>query len=188
MPEAAQIGLFIHIIAVFALGGATAISLVTFTMIRRAKTVQEVRFWGGLGRLLTQYQVFPAIGLVLLLSGAYLVDKVNEEWSEGWIGLSALALIIAVAVGFFVISPRMKAVGMAAGPAPDGPVPDAVTAQVNDPVLFASVHGNMMATLAIIWNMTTHPGTAGALIALVLFVAIGAGSAYPMYQRQQQRQ
>jgi hypothetical protein len=183
MPEAEQVGLFIHIIAVFALGGATAISLVVLTMMRRAKTVQEIRHWGGLGALLSKYYVFPALGLVLLLSGGYLVNKVNEEWSEGWIGVSAIALIAAVIVGYVVNTPRFRAIGMAAHGAPDGPVPASIAEKLNAPVLVATVHALSMTSVAIVWNMTTQPGTVGAFLAIVVLAAIGAASPKLLAQR-----
>jgi hypothetical protein len=184
MPEAAQIGLFIHIVAVFGLGSASGISVAVFTMMQRAKTVQELRVWGSLGALLSKYYVFPALGLLLLLSGAYLVDKVGEEWSEGWIGISAVALIAAVAAGFFVNTPRLKAIGMAAGPAPDGPVPASITEQLNDPVLVAVSRALPLTAVAIAWNMTVHPGMAGALLSIVILAGIGAASAYLPAQQQ----
>jgi hypothetical protein len=185
MPDGWQIGFFIHILAVFALGGALAVSFGTYSMMRHAKLVQEVRTWAGLGRILSQFQVLPAVALVLLLSGAYLVDKLNREWSDGWIGFSALALVVATAVGFTVITPRMKAVGMNAGPAPDGPVPAAVSTVLNDPVLFGAIHMNLMLAIGIIWNMTIKPGDAGALLTLIILGGLGAASANPSYQRQQ---
>ena len=126
MPEGWEIALFIHIVAVFALGGALIGQVLGFTMMRAAATVQEVRMWGAPGRLLTQYYVAPITALVLLLSGGYMVSEFDLEWSDGWIGFSALALIAAVAVGLLFITPRMKAIGGAAGPAPDGPVPASV--------------------------------------------------------------
>jgi len=185
MPEAAEVGLFLHIMGVFGLGGATTISLVVFSMVRRAKTTQELRHWMGLGGLLGRYYVFPAAGLFLLLTGGYLIEKIHEEWATGWIGLSTLALVAAVCVGFFVNMPRMKEIGMAAGPAPDGPVPANITQLLNDPVLFAGIHGATMASIAIVWNMTTRPGGLGALVAIVVLVGIGVGSASPANLRQQ---
>ncbi len=176
MPEAAQVGLFIHFIGVFALGGATAISLVVLTMIQRAKTVQEIRHWGSLGALLSTYYVFPVLGLILLLSGSYLVDKIGEEWGEGWIGVSAVALIAAVAIGFFVNTPRFKGIGMGAQQAPDGPVPPALSEKINDPVLVGAVYGLSMTALGIVWNMTIQPGNAGALLAIVIFAGAGAAA------------
>jgi hypothetical protein len=119
-----------------------------------------------------------------LLSGGYLVNKVNEEWSEGWIGISAIAVVAAVTVGFVINTPRLRAIGMAAHAAPDGPVPQALAAQINDPVLVASVHALSMTSVGIAWNMATQPGTVGAFVAIVIFAGIGAASAIPLVQRQ----
>jgi len=183
MPEAEQIGLFIHLAAVLALGAGIGLSVVTLLMMRSAGTVQELRSWGALGKMMSQYQVLPAIALVLLLSGGYLVDKVGEEMSEGWIGLSALALVAVVAIGLFVITPRMKAIGMAAGPAPEGPVPPAIAAQVREPLILGAALGNSMNALAIIWNMTIQPGLVGAVLAIVVLVGLGWAAAYsPLFR------
>lgn len=184
MPEGWQIGIFIHIVAVFVLGGATAVALVTSTMMRAADTVQEVRFWGRPGQLLSQYQVFPATALVLLVSGGYLVNELDEEWGDGWIAFSAIALIAAVLIGLVVITPRMKAIGMAAGQAPDGPVTGDLARLLHDPIVLGAMHGNAMVAVAIIWNMTVDPGTVGALLSLLILVGLGWATAYPAYQRQ----
>ena len=185
MPHDYEWGLFFHLLGVFALGGAVLISFAVFSMMRRAATVQEVRTWGGLGRILSQYFVIPAAALELLLSGAYLVDKFNFDWTDGWIGWSVIALVAATAVGFAVITPRMKQIGMAAGPAPDGPVPAAISSKLNDPILFGAIHMNLMLAIGIIYNMTTKPGGVGSFFALVILGALGAAAAYPLYQRQQ---
>lgn len=184
MPEGWEIGLFIHIVAVFALGGALVGQVLGFTMMRAAKTVQEVRMWGALGRLLTQYYAAPITAAVLLLSGGYLVNEVNEEWSEGWIGISALALIIAVGVGFFFLTPRMKEIGGAAGPAPDGPVPEPVRSKLDSQDLVMAVYGNSMTSIGIIWNMVMKPSAIGSIISIVVFVGIGVATGYLLTQRQ----
>jgi hypothetical protein len=185
MPEDYEFGLFVHLLGVFALGGSVMVSFATYSMMRRAKTVQELRVWGTLGRILSQYHIIPAAALLLLLSGAYLVDQFNFEWTDGWIGWSALALIAATANGYATITPRLKAIGGAVGPAPAGPVPQSITDKLNDPILFAAIHGNLMAALAIIWNMTTKPGGVGALLAIVILAGLGVAAAYPLYARQQ---
>jgi len=184
MPEAEQIGMFVHFIGLAVLAGGMGLELAMIIMMRRAKGVHELRTWAGLGQALDDYKVMPAAVLVLILSGGYLVNKAGEEWSEGWIGFSTLAVVIASAIGMLVIVPRLKSVGAAAGPAPDGPVPPAIAEKVNDPILIAAVHGNAMMAVAIIWNMATHPGSLGALLTIVLLAAIGVAFAYPAYQQQ----
>jgi hypothetical protein len=185
MPHDYEWGLFFHLLGVFALGGAVLVSFATFSMMRRAATVGELRTWGGLGRILSQYFVIPAAALELLLSGAYLVDKFNLEWTDGWIGWSVIALVAATAVGFAVITPRMKQIGAAVDPAPDGPVPSSITSKLNDPILFGAIHMNLMLAIGIIYNMTTKPGGVGSFLALVILGALGAAAAFPLYQRQQ---
>jgi hypothetical protein len=188
MPSNYEWGIFFHIVGVFAIGGAIGVTFGTYAMARRAKTVQELRVWGSLGRYMSQYHVIPLLAAELILTGAYLLGELSEvyEWSDGWIGFSTIAVVIATAIGYLVITPRMAAIGAAAGPAPDGPVPGAITEKLNDPVLFGAVHGNLMLMMGIIFNMTTKPGTFASLLILVVAWAIGAAAAYPRYARQQQ--
>jgi hypothetical protein len=185
MPEGYEFGLFFHLAGVWALGGAMAISFATFSMMRRAKTVQEVRVWGSLGRLMSQYYVLPLTGLWLIVTGAYLVDEFSLEYSDGWVGFSLLAVAGAIANGLLVVTPRMKAIGGEAGPAPDGPVPSGIAEKLADPILFGAIHLNILLVTGILWNMTVKPGSFGALLALVVLGGIGAASAYPMYAKQQ---
>lgn len=184
MPEGVEIGFFIHMLGVFGLGGALTAQFVSLTMMRASTTVQEVRTWGAAARLLSQYYVGPIMGAVLLLSGGYLVSEFDEEWSEGWIGISALALIAAVSIAIFWIMPRMKEIGMAAGPAPDGPVPDSVSSKLNDPVLVAVSYGNMMIPIGIMWNMVMQPEMLGAILAIIIFAGAGAGGGYALAQQK----
>lgn len=176
MPDNWEIAIFVHVVGVFALGGATAVSFSTYAMMRSAQTVQEVRVWASLGRVLSQYFVFPITALVLILSGAYLVEELNYAWSEGWIGFSAIAVVGASVVGAMVITPRMKAIGMAAGPAPEGAVPEGITRLLKDPILFGAMHANAMTAIAIVWNMAVRPEDAQALLVILSLAGLGAAT------------
>lgn len=184
MPEAEEIGMFVHFIGLAVLAAGMGLELAIITMMRRAKGARELRIWSGLGQSLDDYKVMPAAVLILILSGGYLVNKVGEEWSEGWIAFSTLAVVIASALGVLVIVPRLRSIGVAAGPTPDGPIPQAVADKVNDPILIAAVYGNAMMAVAIIWNMAIHPGSLGALLTIVVLAAIGVAFAYPAYQKR----
>lgn len=189
MPEGYEIGLFLHLVGVFALGGGVMVSFAVFSMMRRAQTVQEVRIFGGLGRILSQYYVLPILGAWMILTGLYLVGELSERFdvTDGWILWSLLAVIIAIVNGLVNITPRMKAIGGDAGPAPDGPVTASITDKLNDPILFAAIHFNLLLIIGITWNMVMKPGMFGSLLALVIFGAIGAAAAYPLFARQQAR-
>lgn len=184
MPEAEQIAIFIHLVGLAVLAGAMGLEIAIITMMRRAKGVQELRVWAGLGKIIDDFKLMPGAVVVLILSGGYLVDKAGEEWGDGWISFSLLAVIVATAAGLAVIAPRFKSIGTAASSASDGPVPPAIASQVNDPLLIAAVHGNAGLLVGIIWNMTIRPGSVGALLAVVLLAAVGVAAAYPAYQQQ----
>jgi len=184
MPEAEEIAVFIHLVGLAMLAGGIGLELTIITMMRRAKGTQEVGVWAGFGKLMDDFKLMPVAALVLVISGGYLVDKVGEEWSEGWILFSLIAVIVASVAGFGVIAPRFKSIAAAAGESPDGPVPAAIAGQINDPLLVASIHGNAMLLVAIIWNMSIRPGALGAILSLVLLAAIGVAVAYPAYQQQ----
>lgn len=185
MPEGYEIGLFLHLLGVFLLGGAALVSFAVFSMMRRAATVQEVRVFGGLGRILSQHYVLPILGAWMIVTGLYLVGEFELDITDGWIFWSIIAVLVAIANGLANITPRMKAIGGEAGPAPDGPVPASITDKLNDPFLFGGMHFNLLLTVGIIWNMVMAPGWFGSLLALIIFGGIGAGSAYPMYAKQQ---
>lgn len=184
MPEAEQIAIFIHLVGLALLAGGMGTEIAIMMMLRRAKSVQELRVWAGLGKIIDDFKLMPAAVLVLVLSGGYLVDKVGEEWSEGWISFSLLAVIVATAAGIAIIAPRFNAIGSAAGAASDGPVPAAIAGEVNDPLLIAAVHGNAGLLVAIIWNMSIRPGSLGSILSVVLLAAVGVAAAYPAYQHQ----
>ncbi len=185
MPHGWELGVFIHILGVFALAGAASTVLLAFAMMRRARTVQEVRVLSALGAMIEK--AFPVAAVVLLLSGGYLVNELGWHWSDGWVSWSALALILATGVGALVNGPRMNAIHKAADAAPDGAVPASLSELLHDPILFGSVHTLSLVAVAIIWNMTTKPGGIQAFLVIVLFAAIGAGSAYPTYKRRQEK-
>jgi uncharacterized membrane protein len=184
MPEAEEIAVFVHLVGLAVLAGGMGLELTIITMLRRAKGTQEVGVWAGLGKMMDDFKLMPAAALILVISGGYLVDKVGEEWGEGWILFSLIAVIVASVAGFGVIAPRFKSIAEAASAGPDGPVPAAIAGQINDPLLIASIHGNAMLLVGIIWNMTIRPGALGAILALVLLAAVGVAVAYPAYQQQ----
>jgi uncharacterized membrane protein len=184
MPDGWEVAIFIHIIGVFAMAGGATMFFVLFAMMRRASTAQEVRGLAALAAIVEK--AFPAAAVVLLLSGGYIVSDRDLDWSSGWINMSALALILATAIGVLVNGRKTSAVRAAAEAAPDGPVSEDLSAVIEDPVLFGAVNALMLVVVAILWNMTTKPGAIQASLVIAIGAAAGAASAYPMYQRRQE--
>jgi uncharacterized membrane protein len=184
MPDGLHIGLFIHLSAVFVAAGTSTTFILVLSMMRRARTVQDIRTFSTLGGLAEH--VFPLATLILLLSGAYLVDKAGASWGDGWANTSAIALVL-MAVGALKINTlKMNQIHHTAEDAHDGPVPRELAAMVADPLLFAVTHAITIGMLGIIWNMTTKPGDAEAGIVIVISALVGAGSAIPMISRRRE--
>ena len=183
MPDAFHFALFLHLLGVFGIAGAATTELVCLSMMRRARMAQELRPWADVGNIVEK--AFPVAALVLLLSGAYMVSKDSTlGWDLGWINVSATALIVGAVADFLINGRRIGAIQTAAHAAADGPVSPALAAQLHDPVVFGTAHALMLMLLAIVWNMTTHPGDAQAGIVVVVAVLLGAGSAMPMVARR----
>ncbi|MDE3095942.1 MAG: hypothetical protein KGK07_08070 [Chloroflexota bacterium] len=183
MPNAYHFALFLHLLGVFGIAGTATTELVCLSMMRRARTAQELRPWADVAKMIEK--AFPVAALVLLLSGAYMVSKDSAlGWDLGWINVSATALIVGAIADFLINGRRVDAIQAAAQAAPDGPVAPALAAQLHDPVVFGTAHALMLMLLAIVWNMTTHPGDAQAGIVVVVAVLLGAGSAMPMVARR----
>ena len=184
MTHAQEIGLFIHLAAVFVAAGTSTTFILVLSMMRRARTVQDVRTFSTLGGLAEH--AFPFATLVLLISGGYLVNKFDFSWGDGWINTSAIALVL-MAVGALKINTlKMNAIHHAAEDLPDGPVPRELAAMVADPLLFAVTHAITVGMIGIIWNMTARPGDAEAGIVILLSALVGAGSAVPMISRRRE--
>jgi hypothetical protein len=49
----------------------------------------------------------------------------------------------------------------------------------HDPILWIVTFANPAIVFAIVWNMTEKPGTAGAIVAMVVAYAVGAAVAWP---------
>ncbi len=184
MPHDYEVGLFFHILGVFGIaGGATAFLLVVSVM-RRAETVQEVRLLATLASIIEK--LFPVAAIVLLVSGGYIVSTdIGYKFNMGWVNYSATALILGTIAGYVINGRRTDAIRTAAAAAPEGPVPQALAAQIHDPWIFGTTHALTLMVMAIIWNMTTKPGDAEAAIVIIVAVLIGAASAMPMVSRRQ---
>jgi hypothetical protein len=183
MPSNYEWGLFAHLVGVFGMSGGAVAIVLALAMMRRAKTLAEVRVWASFGSLLEK--IFPVASLLLLGSGIFMVEDGEWPWGDGWINVSLVALIALMVLGPAINGRKVAAIEKAAEAAPDGPVPEGMRVQLDDPVLFGSVHAMTLVVLGIIYNMTTKPGDAQAGIVIVVAIVVGVFSAIQMAMRQQ---
>jgi uncharacterized membrane protein len=182
MPDGYEFALFLHIVGVFGIAGASVSFWIAMSWMRHASTVQAMRPLSVIA--VWTDRAFPVSAVLVLLAGIYMVQDVDWGWGTGWINTSLLALIIMGAGGGILMTPRVGAIRKALDAAPDGPVPGDITAKLNDPVLWGTLHAFTLALFAIIWNMTTKPGDAQAGIVITLGFVLGAASIIPRFARE----
>ena len=120
---------------------------------------------------------FPVAILGLFASGAYLTTE-RWTWSTPWIVVSIAGLIVDTVQGPLVAGPRAKALRDALDvDAATGVLDSRVRQLAHDRVLWVILLANPGIVLAITWNMTVKPGTAGAIAAILVGYGLGAATA-----------
>jgi hypothetical protein len=171
-----SLALFIHILGALGLFASTGVNHLVLVRLRRAGTVAQVRDLLEMTRAVATFE--PVVALALLGAGLYLTAT-TWGWQVAWIDVSLGAVLALVAVGVVVGAPRVAARARAAADAPEGPIPAALAARIDDPVLWTLTRAALALQLGIVFLMTTKPGLAGSLATLGVALALGLISAVP---------
>jgi hypothetical protein len=109
--------LFVHLCAL--LGAIGTASLVHFSeaRLRAAETVAVMRMWAGL--IENASRLFPLALIVLVGSGAYLVER-GWSWSSGWVEAGLAGTAVLFVVGVAVVGARGRALKRELAIASDG--------------------------------------------------------------------
>jgi hypothetical protein len=162
--------LFLHICALLGAIGTAGILHFAELRLRASDSVAAIRVWAGLvekgGR------VFPLALLVLLGTGAYLVDH-GWTWSAGWIVAALVGVGILFVVGAGVLGSRSRALARELRDAHDGVVSARLAHLARDHVGGVASWSNTGLAVGIVFVMTTKPGLAGAFASLVTAAALG---------------
>lgn len=169
--SAYSIALFLHLVGVLALFAGIGIEQTALRRLRNARTVAQVREWMTLLRGLRRIDG-PA-GLTILVSGGYLVG--HGAGYHAWVAAGIVGMVAMAVLGVAVGRPRFLAIASAL-PATDGPVASLLRARINDPILRATAATRAALGLGIVFDMAVKPAAAGAVIALVVALVIGAAS------------
>lgn len=164
--------LFLHLLGVAALFIAIGVDVFSGVLVRRARTVDQLRSFGRMPELVGPVH---GIGSLLLIgAGSYMASD-RFSFTDGWV-LSALVATVAFSIlGPAVVAKRGKAIVDGFADAPEGPVTSEMVAAVHDPVLWMLLHGMAATALGILYLMTNKP--AGLPSVAVLVVAFGIGAA-----------
>lgn len=166
--------LFLHLAVVMAAFTLSGVLHGCEWVMRRAGTVAEVRTLsrpGALGPL------FGLITVLLLVFGAWLVHLSKDpkyDYGDPFIWTGLVALIAAAALGIGVMGPAHERLVAAVAAAGDGPVTPELRAAVLERVPRMVSHVNTFLVLGVVLNMTTKPGTAVAVVNILVGAAVGA--------------
>jgi hypothetical protein len=161
--------LFLHLLGAVALFIGYGIEWTASSLFRNASCSEQVRAW------LRVFKVSPpltGVGLgVVLLSGGYLAS-LSGAMKQGWIPATLIAILLALAVGFALILPRMKRI-RAALPAGNDPVSAQLRERLSDPILLTAIRVRVMVATGIVYLMAAKISFVPSLVALTIAVALG---------------
>jgi hypothetical protein len=168
-----NIVLFLHVSG--AIGYFVGIGTWLFILVglRRAQRVEQVRALTNLTGWLGPF--FGISVLLILATGLYMA---LTAWSlqTGWIGVALISLILIAPLSTALIEPRRRAIARLAREAPDGPLSQSLEQRTHDPVLATALQTVAALLLGIVFLMTTKPSFIGALIVMVVALALGLAS------------
>jgi hypothetical protein len=100
-------------------------------------------------------------------------------WSTSWIQVSTVGLVLVALQGPLLAGRRAHVLKQALTENGPGPLAERAKRMTCDRVLWFVTFVNPAIVLAIAWNMTEKPGTAGAIVALVVAYVVGVAVAMP---------
>jgi hypothetical protein len=164
--------LYIHLLALFLGFGAASVIGVCLFRLRSAQTLADALPWGILAG--QTERLFPVAIVGLFGSGAYMTSKF-WTWNTGWIDVAIAGLVIIAVQGAGIAARRAHALAHALQENGPGPLGDHARRMTCDPVLWGISFANPGIVLGVVWAMTEKPGTGGAIAAVAVGYAVGAG-------------
>jgi hypothetical protein len=168
--------LYLHFLSLFLGVGAAGVIGVCLFKLRAAQTLADAVPFGTLAD--QTERVFPVAIIGLFATGAYMTSDV-WTWSTSWIEVSIVGLVLVALQGPLLAGRRAHALKRALQENGPGPLGERAKRMTRDPILWIVTFANPAIVFAIVWNMTEKPGTAGAVVAMVVAYAVGAAVAWP---------
>lgn len=178
--DAEAIVMFVHIAVVIVTFMMVAVLHTALVQMRRTDRSSDLVVWAPLVRRLEP--LVPVGALLILGSGWALVELSDGEfsWSQGWVVVSAAALVVVEAVGAVLIRPRAQHLTARISANGDGPVSQDVRQAILDPVLWYVSHFATVTFFGIVFLMAAKPaGVWVPVTVLVVSAAVGLLTAVP---------
>ena len=165
------IPVFVHLLGALALFVGYGIEWGVSALFQNAASAEQLRSW------LRVFKISPALSgaglLVLLLSGGYLASLSPGTMRQGWISATFLGIIVALALGFALILPRMRGIRSAL-PAGNEALPAALRNRLADPVLLTAIRVRVLLATGIVYLMVAKNPLVPSLVALGVAAILGA--------------
>lgn len=175
--DAYHIALFLHIVALIAAAGATAVTKLAVGRRIRARTIGEALDWHDV--LISASRLFPVCLALFLASGAYMVSIVGPRaWLTGFVvaGLAGVVLLLASGTYLGIKAKALRGVlEHVAKNGADAPVPRLVP----PPLVAMLPVVNTGIALSVVFDMVTKPASVVvALGVLAIGIALSAAAAW----------
>ncbi|HEX6964169.1 MAG TPA: DUF2269 family protein [Gemmatimonadaceae bacterium] len=172
--------LFLHLLAVMAGFGATAVIHLGLMRMRKAERASDAR--DALMLAGSTAKAMPLVGLALLLTGGYMTQT-RWSWNTPWIDVSITGLVLMMIIGGGVLGRRMRALGPQLGRAGDSAMDDALISAVRDPSLWIIAQLPPLLAIGVMFVMTTKPTMGLGFVELLVVAALGVLVATPSSRR-----
>jgi len=170
--SAYSIALFLHLVGVLALFAGIGLEQIGLRQLRNARSVAQVREWMTLMR--GRRRIDGPAALAILVSGGYMMG--HGAGHHAWVAAGIAGMVAMAVLGAGVGRPRFVAIGRAIS-ATDGSVPSSLRERIEDPILRLSAATRFALGLGVVFVMVVKPGAVGAVVVLIIALAIGAAAA-----------
>lgn len=181
--------LFLHVVGVIGMFTGFGTLLLGVTVLGRTTDINDAR---AIGRALT---VGRRIGLeyVSVIDGIVVVSVLligatglhmavyTGDWQSAWVKVAIGTFILLAPVGILVINPRLHAVVRATEG--DRPSLEEFRSRVRDPVLAATLQGELAVLVGLVFLMAVKPAS-WILCGLIIIGAAGVGAASAVLRRR----
>jgi hypothetical protein len=172
--ETHHVVLYLHLLSLLIGIGAGSILLVCIFQLRSAQTLADAIPWGRVAGKIGR--AFPIAILGLFATGAYMTSDI-WTWDTGWIAVSIGGLAVVTLQGPLVAERTAHKLGAALQENGPGPLGAHARRMTRHPGLWVAEFTNLSLVLGIVWDMTQKPGTASAIVTLVVAYVVGAAAA-----------
>ena len=167
--------LYLHLLSLFVGIGAASVLVVCLFQLRKARELMEAVPWGMTAGKIAR--LFPIAILGLFATGAYMTSDV-WTWDTGWIDVAIVALVVLAIQGPVIAERSGKKLEHALKENGPGPLGEHARRMTRYWGLWIVEFSAIGLVLAVVWNMTTKPGTGTSIVAAVIGYAVGAGLGY----------